>query len=494
MLHPRFATLLLVAALSAPLAPTPMANRAAAAAPPPDARTAAVEAAIQPALVIAGVESKTPALAQRMDELGVPAVSVVVIEDGRIAWTHAWGVADLESGRRATPNTLFQAASISKPVAAMVALAHVDAGTLSLDDDVQTALRAWTLPAAPSADWPAPTLRQLLSHSAGLNVHGFPGFGPSADVPSAAGILRGEGNTEAVRLMAKPGSQFSYSGGGYTVMQQMIEDATGLDFADAASTTVLEPLGMSASRFAQPLPADVRASAATGYWDVDRPVDGGAHTYPQLAAAGLWTTPSDLARWLVSVVNARRGGEHPVLASATLNAMLQPGLDGWGLGLETSDDGTRISHGGANEGFRCWMTLSLATGNGLVVMTNSDGGGRLAREVALTVDRVHGWDMLSPTVRTVATVPMETLDALAGEYRAEGWGSATITRRGRELYAVPTWDEPTRLLPESATQFFLPDSGMTVRFIRENDVPDGRVLAAVFGSWRFDRVPDRVEP
>ena len=450
-----------------------------------DVNVLSIESSLAPAFIIEGEEPPTRSLSDRMQDLGVPALSVAVIDDGRIAWTRAWGTAALASGRAATPLTMFQAASMSKPVAAMAALSLVDAGPLTLDGVVNHWLRTWRVPQSPlvSGDNPV-TLRSLLNHTAGLNVHGFPGFGPAAEIPSAAGILRGEGNSDPVAVEATPGAAFRYSGGGYTVMQQLVEDVTDTDFASFANETVLRPLGMNHSGFFQPLSPGQRDRSATGYWDVDRPVDGGAHTYPQLAAAGLWTTPTDLARFMLSVYEAHDdGGDHEVLSSDTLAEMLEASANEWGLGPEVSADGTRISHGGANEGFRCWMTMSLVTGDGVVVMTNSDGGGQLSHEMALSVAREYAWPQFRPEVKRVVALSDEQYRDVTGIYTAEGWGSATVVYQQGLLLARPTWAEEGELLPETDSDFFVRDTAMPVRFIRE----DGEVVAAQFGSWRFER-------
>ncbi|MEM7230051.1 MAG: serine hydrolase domain-containing protein [Planctomycetota bacterium] len=446
----------------------------------------ALEAAVSPGFIIAGEETALPTLEARMESLGVPAVSVAVIDDGVIAWSRAWGQADRATGRKATPETVFQAASISKPIAAMAALTLVDDERLALDTDVTSDLKKWSIPASTYTETESVTLRRLLNHTAGLNVHGFPGFAPDAEIPSAAGILRGDGNTDAVVVEALPGEAFRYSGGGYTIMEVLVEDVTQQDFATFADGAVLEPLNMNRSAFAQPISPALRDNAAVGYWDVDRPVDGGAHTYPQRAAAGLWTTPTDLAQCMISIYDAQHSHTHPVLSMDVLRTALEPGLNEWGLGFEVKDNGTRIAHGGANEGFRCWMTMSLATGDGVVVMTNSDGGGQLCHELALTVAREYGWTGFEPEVKHVVDLTDSQFKNVEGVYTVEGWGSATVEYRNGELWAEPTWDDHARLMPESPTQFFVRDTAMPVRFVEE----DGKIVAAIFGSWRFERTMD----
>lgn len=364
----------------------------------PADRVERIESALLPTVIIEGRELETPSLEQRMSHYAVPGVSVAMIDGGRIQWARAYGVAD-EDGRAVTPTTRFQAASISKPVAAMAALALVDQGLLDLDADVNEYLTSWKVPANHLTDLAPVTLRGLLSHTAGLTVHGFPGYGPGETVPGTIGVLDGEGNTDPIRVDVQPGTVHRYSGGGYTVAQQLVEDVTGVPFPRAMDTLVLEPLGLEHSTYRQPLPSELRDQAAIGHRSDGRPVEGRFHTYPEMAAAGLWTTPSDLARFLISLQRAKRTGQHPVLSGQMVDEMLTPVLGDYGLGLGISDG--RFGHGGANEGFRCTMTAFLDGNQGVVIMTNADQGGALGQELMLTIAREYGWSGPEPARRTV---------------------------------------------------------------------------------------------
>ncbi|MEM9378902.1 MAG: serine hydrolase domain-containing protein, partial [Planctomycetota bacterium] len=405
------------------------------------ARIARIEAAIVPSFVIEGEPPREATLEQRMRALGVPGLSVAVIQGGEIAWTKAWGFADEERGRKATPRTRFQAASISKPLAAMAALRMVDEGDLWLDEDVNEALTGWQVPEH-GFDASPVTLRQLLNHTSGLNVGPVGGYDVGEELPTVARMLDGDAKIDAVRVEARPGSEFRYSGGGYTVLQQLLVDqAGGPSFADLLVETVLLPMGMRESVYAQPLPDEMRAVAAIGYFDAGRPVAGGARVYPALAAAGLWTTPTDLARYAISVHRASAGGEHPVLSSTLIEEMLTPGLNGWGLGPEVQAGGNLFRHGGSNDGFRCQLTLLLDEGNGLAIMSNSDGASPLLWEFWLTVAKEYGWPVSGPERKRVAALEPDVYRELAGVYTVEGWGSARVVFRGGRLWAERSWDD-----------------------------------------------------
>lgn len=242
------------------------------------------------------------ALADRMAAYHVPGVSIAVIHEGAIEWAKGFGVVEA-GGDPVTTETLFQAGSISKPVAAMAALHLVEQGKLSLDADVNQALTSWTIPPSAAAPGAVVTLRELLSHAAGLTVHGFPGYAAGAAVPTLVQILDGvtPANTAPIRLEAVPGSRWKYSGGGYMVMQQLLLDVSQQPFPELLRDTVLAPIGMTHSTYEQPLPVELRVQAATPYKADGAPIEGGFHTYPEMAAAGLWTTPTDLARCAIEV-------------------------------------------------------------------------------------------------------------------------------------------------------------------------------------------------
>jgi CubicO group peptidase (beta-lactamase class C family) len=423
-----------------------------------------------------------------MRVLSVPAVSVAVIHNGRVDWARAWGFADVEAQRPATPATMFQAASMSKSVGALAALTLVESGVVSLDDDVNDGLRSWKVPASAFTVGRPVTLRGLLSHTAGTTVHGFPGYAPGQPVPTAVQVLDAAGptNTAAVRVDTLPGALWRYSGGGYTIAQLLLSDATGSPYEELVQQRVLEPLGMSASTSVQPLPDHMRAHAATAYRSLDRPVAGLYHTYPEMAAAGLWTTPSDYARFVLTIQQALRGEPGAIVSQATARAMLTPVMNDYGLGVGVSGSGDslRFSHGGANAGFRSTFVGFAGTGSGIVVMTNSDTGGPLANEIVLAAARVYGWPGLAPTVVTPIAVEPAALETYTGTYRAGGT-SLVVTRTGDRLMLSQDGAPPLELVPTATDAFMYLGAGVTLRFERS---ADGAIVALRAGSARAERV------
>jgi CubicO group peptidase (beta-lactamase class C family) len=231
---------------------------------PPDEAIRRVQDGLPRAVIIRG--EPVPKLAERMAELEVPGASVTVIHNGKIEWAHGFGVTRV-GGPPVTTSTLFEAGSISKPVAAMAALRLVESGKLGLDADVNQYLKRWKVPDSEFTRNRKVTLRQLLTHTAGLTVGGFEGYSAGAAVPNVIQILNGMGpaNTPPVVVDFQPGSRYRYSGGGYTVLQLLLEDVTSMPFPKLLQQSVLSPIGMTSSTFEQPLPRQRLNVAATPY-------------------------------------------------------------------------------------------------------------------------------------------------------------------------------------------------------------------------------------
>ena len=293
-----------------------------------------------------------------------------------------------------TVRTRFQAASVSKPVTALAALRLVQQGKLVLDQELNKKLVSWKVPENPLTRREEPTLRRLLSHSAGFSVHGFAGYPVSAAVPTLSQVLNGKppANSAPIRVELLPGSKVQYSGGGYTVLQRLIMDVTGKSFPQAMRTLVLDPLGMRDSTFEQPLPRGVANMAAWAHVN-GTPIAGGWHVYPEMAAAGLWTTPTDLARFVMALQRAKQGGSEPVLSAVLAGEMLRRQKEDAGLGvfLSGKSPSAWFSHNGANAGFECAFTGSVEAGQGAVIMTNAGGGSALVEELFRNLRAEYNW-------------------------------------------------------------------------------------------------------
>jgi CubicO group peptidase (beta-lactamase class C family) len=430
-----------------------------------------VETGLLPSVVVKDDPHPGHSLSERMTALHVPAVSIAVIHHGVIEWAQGFGVMSV-GGSPVTAETLFQAGSISKPVAAMAALHQVQIGKLSLDADVNTVLTSWKLPDAPIAGGKPVTLRELLTHTGGTTVHGFPGYATDAAVPSLVQVLNGEkpANTPAIRIEAVPGSKWNYSGGGYTIMQQMLIDETKEPFPKLLHDTVLAPIGMTHSTYQQPLPAEMRASAATPYEADGKPIAGGAHTYPEMAAAGLWTTPTDLARYCIEVQHSLKGEWNHVLSQDMTKQMLTRGMGDFGLGLAIGGSTTNpyFGHGGVNAGFENTMSAYEQDGEGAVVMTSAQGGSRLADEVMRSIAAAYHWPDFQPKVRAVVTVDPKILASYVGTYELTPKFSLVVTVENSHLMTQATGQSSFSMLAESETKFFPTAFDAEIEFFKDD--------------------------
>jgi CubicO group peptidase (beta-lactamase class C family) len=361
----------------------------------PEARQTRVEKGLAPISIGKG-GAKQLELAELMKVLKAPALTVAVIDGYKVAWAKAYGTTELGGQTPATPKTLFQAGSISKPVAATGMLALVQSGKLSLDEDVNIKLKTWKVPDNEFSRDQKVTLRRLASHTAGLTVHGFPGYDVDEKRPTLVQVLNGEkpANTAAIRVDFVPGTRERYSGGGVTIEQLLMMDITGKPFPALMKETVLDKIGMTDSSYEQPLPAAWAARTATGTYGDGIPVHGKWHVYPEMAAAGLWTTPTDLAKFAIEIALARQGKSSKVLAQETVEEMLtaQPSTDGTGIGfaLPKSRPG-EFGHNGADEGFQALLVMNWQTGQGAALMANSDNGILVAGEVLRSIAKEYGW-------------------------------------------------------------------------------------------------------
>jgi CubicO group peptidase (beta-lactamase class C family) len=325
----------------------------------------------------------------------VPGLSIAVVDNFKIAWAKGYGVTEAGSSTPVTVHTLFQAGSISKAVAATGTLSLVEHGKLSLDENVNEKLKSWQVPENEFTKDQKVTLRRLLSHSAGLTVHGFPGYEVGKPIPTLVQVLNGEppANTAPVRVDFVPGTKFRYSGGGITVEQQLDIDVTGKPFPRFMHETVFDKIGMSDSTYEQPLPPARAAFAATGTHADGTMVSGKWHIYPEMAAAGLWTTATDLAKFGIEIALSNQGKANHVLDEATTREMLKPQIDQVGLGffLGQYKNPHEFGHDGDDDGFQAMLVMFADSGKGVAIMANSDNGATVENQVLRSVAKEYGW-------------------------------------------------------------------------------------------------------
>ena len=428
----------------------------------PEARRAAVERLLTPSPWIEGAEF---GLVERLRHFNVPGASVAVIHDGAIDWAAGYGKRSITNQSPVTTATAFQAASISKPVSAFAVLLAAQSGELSLDAPINSLLTSWELPSGGQDGDVTP--RHLLSHTGGLGVHGFPGYNVFEPGPTALQVLDGAGpaNTDPVRRIEPLSSPPRYSGGGSTIMQVALQDVTGEDFTSLMSQRVLEPLGMQHSTFAQPLPVAAHPDYSDAHDWGGRRVLGGFHVYPEQFPAGLWTTPSDLARFAISVQRSLEGETGALLTTESARTFVTPvrGPNAPGLFIEEYAGESWFGHGGANEGFKCMFRASVEGGRGVVVMTNGDQGIALAEEIVRAIARVYGWPgVVEPPLD--ASDPAHGLESYTGRY-AFGPDSLLFVREedGRLILHDPL-DRPYALAALGGDEFLVLGTEIRVRF------------------------------
>ena len=426
-----------------------------------------VEQRLMPALQVKGRPAETHPIADRMRRYQVPGAACAVVSDGTIEWTAEYGSTGT-GGAPVTASTLFQAASISKAVAAVGVMALVEHGDLDLDRDVNEQLTSWRFPDSEHTRTTPVTLRHLLSHTAGTTVPGFPGYPIGTPLPTVTDVLSGRppSNTPRVESFAAPGTVGQYSGGGTTIVQQLVCDVTGREFASVIYDLVLRPFGMTDSSFEQPIGAHRASRAATGHTADGQPIAGGWHNYPELQAAGLWTTATDLARWILGMQRVLGGSPDGPISPATARLMTTEMTPGpFGLGPEMAGTGAyrRFGHGGSNAGFRSQLDALLDGSSGMVMMTNGDGGTTLCGEFRRGVADVYDWGEVDTIQLDVVDVDPAVLQSYTGRYSGPFDLRMKLEFVDGELFSPAPYGR-RRMFPLGDTTFLDEESGATLEF------------------------------
>lgn len=410
-------------------------------------------------------------LEERMKHHNIMGVSIAVIHDFKLDWVKSYGWADVSEKRPVTEKTLFQAASISKSLNGVGVIKLAQDGKIDLQADINDYLTTWKFPYDTISKGKPVTIAALLSHTAGLTVHGFPGYAQGDTLPTIQQILDGKkpANTEAVRSFIEPGNNVVYSGGGTTITQLIVTDVTGQPYHEYMQKNVLDPMGMKASSYMQPPAGSESELLATGYKPDGTPVEGKYHIYPEQAPAGLWTNPSDLGRYIIETALSYNGKSATVLTPEFTKLRLDPVMQDAALGVfvAAKDSSYYFSHGGANEGFTCYYVGDVISGNGMVIMTNSDNGS-LSAEVANSVATVYGWkDYYKPVLKTVVEVDESILEKYVGQYEAGG-STFTAKTEGDKLLISPYPGIWVNVYFTSDTDFFVRESRDEMKFVTDD--------------------------
>jgi CubicO group peptidase (beta-lactamase class C family) len=434
-----------------------------------DERIARVENGLLPPVLIKGEKGWN--IGERMKLYNIPGVSIAVIKDFKIAWAKGYGVMDNETKEPVTEKTLFVAGSVSKPVADMGALRMVQEGKLTLDEDINKVLVSWKVPENEFTKTEKVTLRRITSHSAGVTVHGFRGYAAGEPIPTLIQILNGEppDNSAPIRVDLVPGTQWRYSGGGLTIMQQAMIDVEGKPFPEIMREKVLEPIGMTSSSYEQTMGPDRIKLAASGHYGDGRVIEGKRYAYPEMAAAGLWTTPTDLAKFALEVQRSLKGESNKVLSQKTVRLMvtkqisIAPSQD-MALGFFLQDNDNYFGHGGQDIGFICQLIARKDGGYGAVVMTNSDGrSGELIGEILRSIAKEYDWQGYLPTPVEVVALARDKLESSTGRYRLGSDNVLSLKIEGGKMFGQEVGEQEFELLPVSEQEFVRRDRA--VRYV-----------------------------
>lgn len=330
----------------------------------------------------------------------VPGISISVVKNGEIVWNQAYGVADIKTQRKVDTLTLFQAGSISKPIAALGILKLADQNLVDLDEDVNKYLKGYKIPENKYSKNTKVTLRAILSHTAGLNISGIEGYAHHEKLPTTEEQISGKGNFAPIVVKSEPNTTFSYSGGGYTIVQKVIEDVSGKPIEEYMQKEFFEPWNMTMTTFEQPLPSKYLPNVSTGYGVDGSMIEGKWQVFPSKAAAGLWTIPSDLAKYCIEIQKIYNEEKEGILSKKILREMfanpynlpvneaMPPSLtnapdDYWGLGpiMIGTQKNLKFKHGGSNAGFKSNYTAFVNKSDAIIVMTNGDNGYLLINEI-----------------------------------------------------------------------------------------------------------------
>jgi CubicO group peptidase (beta-lactamase class C family) len=441
-----------------------------------------VETHLVPAIRIKGKATGDMRLATRMKKYQVPGVTIAVINNLGIEWVKAYGDADTA--------TLFQAGAAGEPITAILALRLAQARKLDLNRDVNHYLKSWKLPKSEFTKERPVTVRELLAHGAGLTATSPQPFEPTAALPTLVQILNGvaPGHPTPVRSVAVPGEATGYSAADYDVVEQLITDVTQRPFAAIASDSLLAPLAMHHSFFRTSAPV---APFATGHDGAGDAIAGRWRSYPELAAAGLWTTAGDLAQ-LALVIQRAGAGRGKVLNAANLRQLLTAEHVGWpalGVHLEGRDESLRFRTTGRTEGYASELIGYVTRGQGAVVMTDGARGDALNEEILNAVAVAYSWPDFLPAERTIARADVRLYDRFVGRYAFDS-REVSITRRGTRLFLGAGGKEPSEMLPQSVSEFFTSEPAAVYSFVFDDK---GKVQAfteaAGSAYTRWDKKP-----
>ncbi|MDX8340238.1 serine hydrolase domain-containing protein [Draconibacterium sp. IB214405] len=443
----------------------------------PDDKKAALENGIREQVKFLGEPEVFSSITNRMSEYNIPALSLAVIKHGEIEWADIYRNANFPEEHHLNSSSIFQAASLSKPVTFLAALRMYSAGKIDLDKNIQEYLKDFVIPQGKQTAENPVTFRNIFSHTSGISPGGYQGYTRNLPMPSDLDILRGsEGvNTPAIEVLTPPKKTLAYSGGGYTLAELALQDIFNDEFSNIMQKWILEPAGMKHSEFTQPLPASDSIRVANGYTQSGEVIEGGWRNYPQQAAAGLWSNSIDLANFLIEIYKAYQGA-NSIFSQSDIKSIISQERDGsvYGFILNRSGDDISITHFGGNAGYRTGMTISLTSGNGLAYLINSDNGGALGNELLLSASQIYNWHHFKQTEAQRTHVKSDVLKGLSGSYKWNNQIDLTVSydeNKDQISLFFPNGDE-YKLVPVIGENldFIHPNTGVQISFTMKDNI------------------------
>ena len=411
-------------------------------------------------------------LQERMNFYKINGLSIAVIKDYKVEWARGYGWGDSLENKSVNTSTLFQAASISKSLNGLGILKLVQDKRLDLNSDINTYLHSWKFPYDSLSNGKKITISNLLSHTGGINVSGFDGYTKTDSIPTILQILNGDkpANSDGVKSIFEPNLKYKYSGGGTTISQLIVEDITGKSYADYMEKYILKPIGMKNSFYTNTSSENKLKLLATGY-NGDKEVTMKYRIYPEKAAAGLWTNPTELAKFVIETQKSLLGKSNKILNQEMTKLMLTPYVDNssaLGVFIEDKDGIKYFRHGGVNEGFTSLYFGSVVNGNGAVVMCNSTDK-TILYEIINSIATVYKWkNYYQPVVKKVVKIDVGELSKYVGKYISDG-REYTISQDGGNLF-LELVGQKWQIYFTSSTDFFMYQApGINHKFIIENN-------------------------
>lgn len=441
-----------------------------------DDRKARLENEIRGQVKFLEEQESLSSITDKMVGYKIPALSLAVISQGKIAWTETYQNENFEKETKLDSKSIFQAASLSKPVTFLAALRMHAEDKIDLDKNIQDYLKEFAIPKGQQTNDNPVTFRNIFSHTSGISPGGYQGYDRGVVMPTDLDVLRGSAgaNTPPIEVATVPNEMLAYSGGAYTLAELALQDIFKDEFSNIMKKWILEPAGMQNSGFTQPLPATDTIRVAKGYTQSGELIEGGWRNYPEQAAAGLWSNSTDLANFLIEIYKAYQG-ESSILSASDIKTILSHERDGhvYGFIVNRSDNDISLTHYGGNAGYRTGMTISLTSGNGLVYLINSDNGGSLGNELLLSASQVYDWQHFKQTEVKRKPIESGALEELSGKYRWNNQVDLSIVydeSKNQILLFFPNGDE-YELVPIAGEElgFIHGNTGIQVFFKRDAD-------------------------